>query len=160
MRKMPKWLVVLAVIVLVCAGVKVWYDRLCYGEIDISGSAPSKEMLLHIAANAKALVSDERFKGELNDDGSVDSIRFIDTDALAYLQFTAAPDYFYASGKYARNAEPDIFLLRLPWSTVDLYFTISCPGMLLVVNQYDTKHISDAPLREMMAAIESVIGAP
>lgn len=160
MRRIPKWLIVLTAIVLVCVGVKMWYDRLCYGEIDISGSAPSKEMLLHIAANAKDLLSDERFNGEMNDDGSIDIIRFTDIDALAYLQFSGSPDYYYAAGKYARNDEPNLFFLRTPWSAVDLYFTISAPGMLLVVNQYDSNSISDAPLREMMDAIISVIGTP
>lgn len=160
MQRIPKWLVITVVVVLVCAGAKLWYDRLCHGEINISSSAPGKEMLLHIAANAKDLLSDERFKGELKDDGSVDFIKFTDTDALAYLQFSDAPNYYYAAGKYARNAEPNFFLLRMPWSTVDLYFTISAPGMLLVVNQYDCKNISDAPLREMMDAIVSVIGTP
>ena len=160
MRKIPKWLIVLAAVVLVCAGAKLWYDRLCYGEIDISDSAPSKEMLLHIAANAKDLLSDRRFNGEMNDDGSIDIIKFTDTDALAYLQFSNAPDYYYAAGKYVRNAEPNLFFLRTPWSAVDLYFTISAPGMLLVVNQYDSHSISAAPLREMMDAIVSVIGTP
>ena len=58
-RKFPRWIVVLTVGVLVCAVVKVWYDRLCHGEIDISASAPSKEMLLHIIEHADELAARE-----------------------------------------------------------------------------------------------------
>lgn len=52
------WLI-LAVVVLACVGMKLWYDHLCYGEIDISDSAPSKEMLLHIIEHADELAARE-----------------------------------------------------------------------------------------------------
>lgn len=159
-RKFPRWIVIAVIAVLVCAGTLLAYDRLSVGEIDVSSSAPNEAMLLHIIEHAEELLTDERFTASMSEDGSIEHIKFTDTDALAYIQFIHTPREYAAFCRYSRRAEPDFFLLCTPWSPVDLYFTFGAPGILLVVNAYDAPAISDAPLREMMSAIESVIGTP
>ena len=170
-RKFPRWSIVLAVIVLVCAGVKVWYDRLCYGEIDISDSAPSKEMLLHILEHADELAArPDLFEAEIRDDGIL-------------IEYIGNPDYEFANIRYFPNAaaalaDPssslrvrayyhrnnysDFWDIVLPWSTLNLNFSIEEGLSYAWLNIQDAgaPAVSDSPLREMMSAIESVIGTP
>ena len=170
-RKFPRWIIIAAVLVLACVGVKVWYDRLCYGEIDISDSAPSKEMLLHILEHADELAArPDLFEAEIRDDGIL-------------IEYIGNPDYEFANIRYFPNAaaalaDPssslrvrayyhrnnysDFWDIVLPWSTLNLNFSIEEGLSYAWLNIQDAgaPAVSDSPLREMMSAIESVIGTP
>ncbi len=172
-RKFPRWIIVLAVIVLVCAGVKVWYDRLCYGEIDISDSAPSKEMLLHILEHADELAAREDLFSVTVNDANYTTIRYIGNPDLEEALFSFFPSVadrlrkestmLTVSSYYWRNNLSDFWDIVTPGSQLNLEFHIYEQVMvdfLFAVSDYDASAISDAPLREMMSAIESVIGTP
>lgn len=171
MRRIPKWLVIMAVIVLACVGVKLWYDNLCSGNIDISGSAPSKEMLLHIIEHVDELAAHpDLFEVDIRDD-----------DIL--IEYIGNPDYEFAnirffpnaadrladpasslrvSAYYYRNNYSVFWDIILPWSPLNLNFIIeeNLSYAWLNIQDDDAPAISDAPLREMMSAIVSVIGTP
>lgn len=171
MRKIPKWLIIMAVIVLFCTGVKLWYDRLCYGEIDISDSAPSKEMLLHIIEHVDELAArPDLFEVDIRDDdiligyiGNPDyefaNIRFF-PNAADRLANPASS--LRVSAHYYRNNYSDFWDIVLPWSPLNLNFIIeeNLSYAWLNIQDAGASAISDAPLREMMSAIQSVIGTP
>jgi len=161
-RKFPRWIIVLAVIVLVCAGVKVWYDRLCYGEIDISDSAPSKEMLLHILEHADELAAREDLFSHGTHVAGHTYIAYIGNPDLenSYIWLNDSSDAYGTYAYYRRYRDPNFFNFLTPWSDLEISFSACAPGILLVINDYDAPVVSDAPLREMMSAIESVIGRP
>ncbi|MBQ3157774.1 MAG: hypothetical protein IJB81_12815 [Clostridia bacterium] len=171
MRRMPRWLVIAAVIVLACVGVKFWYDRLCSGDIDISDSAPSKEMLLHIIEHVDELAAQEELFSVTVDRG------------ITTVTYTGNPDYhgayfcyeedshtllsapnceYHTSGQYHRSNHSDFWDVVTPASKINLVFSayVVPPSCMLVLHQFDAPAVSDAPLREMMSAIESVIGTP
>ena len=67
------------------------------------------------------------------------------------------------SAHYYRNNYSDFWDIVLPWSQLNLSILIEeQPGCYVWLNiqDFDAPAVSDAPLREMMAAIESVIGTP
>lgn len=171
MRRIPKWLIILGVVVLVCTGVKLWYDRLCSGIIDISDSAPSKEMLLHIIDHVDALAAREDLFSVTTDRG-ITTVTYTGNPDLRRSYFCyeegsreqlAKPDCkYYTSGEYWRSDHSDFWDIVTPASEINLEFTVfdHPPSCMLMLYQFDAPAISDAPLREMMEAIESVIGAP
>ena len=172
MRRTPKWLIVLIVVVLVCTGAKLWYDRLCYGEIDISGSAPSKEMLLHIIEHVDELAArPDLFEVEIRDDDTI-FVDYIGNPSYEFANILYFPDAADAladpasslrvSAHYYRNNYSDFWDIVLPWSPLNLNFIIeeNLSYAWLNIQDAGAPAISDAPLREMMEAIESVIGAP
>ena len=174
MRRIPKWLVIVAVIVLACVGVKLWYDNLCSGDIDISGSAPSKEMLLHIIKHVDELAAREDLFTlfDYNDGAKTlwygDNYICFTEDAEAYLSNPSAK--LSISGRYWRQSHvssslyfyaPDSWIspstpLHVQFSIADEQFNT----LVLYVRAEDVSEVSDAPLREMMDAIVSVIGTP
>lgn len=171
-RKFPRWVIVLVVIVLVCAGVKVWYDRLCYGEIDISDSAPSKEMLLHILEHADELAAQPDLF-EVDTDEARTIVDYIGNPSYEYATVTYFEDAANAlanhtdtldvSACYYRDNYSDYWDIVLPWSTLNISINVTqFPGYYayLYIHDSDAETISDAPLREMMSAIESIIGTP
>lgn len=171
-RQFPRWIVITAVIVLICAGVKVWYDRLCYGEIDISDIAPSKEMLLHILEHVDELAArPDLFEVEIRDDDTT-LVYYIGNPSYEYANILYFPDAADAladpasslrvSAHYYRNNYSDFWDIVLPWSTLNLNFSIEeeLSYAWLIIQDAGAPAISDAPLREMMSAIESVIGTP
>ena len=171
MRRIPRWLVITALIVLICTGAKLWYDRLCYGEIDISDSAPSQEMLLYILEHADELAAREDLF-EVDVQGDDIFVSYIGNPAYEYANiryFPNAADALAApssslrvSAHYYRNNYSDFWDIVLPWSPLNLNFLIEEERSYVWLNIQDAgaPAISDAPLREMMAAIESVIGTP
>ena len=170
-RKFPRWIIIAAVLVLACMGVKVWYDRLCYGEIDISDSAPGKEMLLHIIEHADELAArPDLFEVEIRDDGTlIEYIGNPDYEFANIHYFPSAADALAdpastlrVSAYYYRNNYSDFWDIVLPWSTLNLSFLIEEELSYAWLNIQDAgaPAISDAPLREMISAIESVIGTP
>lgn len=162
MRQIPKWLVIVVVIVLACVGVKLWYDNLCSGDIDISGSAPSKEMLLHIIEHADELAAREDLFTHGTHVSGHTYIAYTGNSDLedSFLWLIDGPDAYGTYGHYYRRQDPNFFYFPTPWSELNVLFSACAPGILLVVNDHDAPAISDAPLREMMSAIESVIGTP
>ena len=162
MWKIPRWLVITALIVLICTGAKLWYDRLCYGEIDISDSAPSQEMLLYILEHADELAArEDLFECDTYVEGRI-IITYTGNPDLenSYLWLIDSSDSYGTYGYYRRSRDPNYFYLATPWSELEISFSACAPGILLVINDYGAPAISDAPLREMMAAIESIIGTP
>ena len=172
MPKPPKWLIILLVVVLICAGMKVWYDHLCSGGIDVSGSAPSKEMLLHIIEHVDELAAyPELFEVEVRDDDTVlvDYIGNPDYEYANILYFPDAADRLAhpasslkVSAHYYRSNYSDFWDVVLPWSTLHLNFSIveNLSYAWMNIQDAGATAISDAPLREMMDAIVSVIGTP
>lgn len=171
MRRMPRWLVIVAVIVLACVGVKVWYDGLCSGDIDISDSAPSKEMLLHIIEHVEELAAQpDLFEVDIrNDDILIEYIGNPDYEFANIRFYPNAADRLAdpasslsVSAYYYRNNYSDFWDIILPWSPLNLNFTIveNLSFAWLNIQDDDAPAVSDAPLREMMEAIESVIGVP
>ena len=172
MRRLPKWLIILAVVVLVCTGVKLWYDRLSFGEIDISNSAPSKEMLLHILEHTEELAArPELFEVDIMGDDIL--VSYIGNPAYEYANIRYFPDAaavladptssLNVSAHYFRNNYSDFWDIVLPWSSLNLNFLIEeRPGSYVWLNIQDdgAPAVSDAPLREMLHAITSVIGTP
>ena len=174
MRKIPKWLVIMVVIVVACVGAKLWYDHLCYGEIDISDSAPSKEMLLHIIEHVDELAAREDLFTlfDYNDGAKTlwygDNYICFTEDAEAYLSNPSAK--LSISGRYWRQSHvssslyfyaPDSWIS--PSTPLHVQFTIADEQfntLILYVRAEDVSEVSDAPLREMMDAIVSVIGTP
>ena len=168
--KKRTWLI-LAAIVLVCVGVKMWYDRLCYGEIDISASAPSKEMLLHILEHADELAAQpDLFEVDIRDDDIL--IGYIGNPDYEFANIRYFPNAadkmadpassLRVSAHYYRNNYSDFWDIVLPWSPLNLNFIIeeNLSYAWLNIQDDDAPAISDAPLREMMSAIVSVIGTP
>lgn len=162
MRRIPRWIIVAAAIVLACTGLIWWYNNLCSGEIDISESVPTQEMLLHIIEHADELAAREDLFSKSTDRNGHAIFSYTANAAYeaAYLWLIDTPDAYEIYGEYARRSNPDFFFLSTPWSELDITFTVAAPGILLVVNDYDAPSVSDAPLREMMSAIESIIGTP
>lgn len=172
MRKFPKWLMILLALVLVSVGLKVWHDHLSFGDVDISGSAPSKEMLLHILEHADELAArPELFKVDSLDDGIL--VNYIGNPSYEYANiryFSDAADALADSASslkisahYYRNNYSDFWDVVLPWSQLNLNILIEeQPNSYVWLNiqDFDAPAVSDASLREMMAAIESVIGTP
>lgn len=171
MMKKRTW-IILAVIVFACVGAKVWYDRLCYGEIDISDSAPSKEMLLHILEHVDELAArPDLFEVDIRDDDTI-FVDYIGNPSYEYASILYFPDAAVAladpasslrvSAYYYRNNYSDFWDIVLPWSPLNLSFLIEEGLSYAWLNIQDegASAISDAPLREMMSAIESVIGTP
>ena len=171
-RKFPRWIVVLTVGVLVCAGVKVWYDRLCHGEIDISASAPSKEMLLHIIEHADELAArEDLFDVSTNEYGHT-TINYLGNENFLYANFMYSPESMqdiansytteFVTGRYHRYEHSDFWDIVTPWSECHMTFAIAPQPVsyFLLLEVENVTEISDAPLREMMSAIESVIGTP
>ena len=157
---------------LVCVGVKVWYDRLCYGKIDISDCAPSKEMLLHILQHTDELAAhSELFGVEVREDDTV-FVNYIGNPDYEYANILYNPDAGSAlaepsaslrvSGHYYRSNYSDFWDVVLPWSPLNLNFLIeeSRSYAWLNIQDADAPAISAAPLQEMMDAIISVIGTP
>lgn len=172
MQKAPKWLLILAVITVVCTGVKLWYDNLCSGKVDISDSAPSKEMLLHIIEHADELAArEDLFSVSTNEYGDT-TIRHIDYENMttdAYMMFgensaealrTGSEDIQSASGSYTRMNHSDFCDMPTPWSRIQSRFLICTESIFFAVVDTNAVDTSDAPLRRMMSAIESVIGTP
>ena len=172
MRKIPKWLVISAAVVLVCTGVKLWYDRLCSGEIDIADSAPSKEMLLYIIEHVDELAAKpDLFEVEIRDNDTI-FVDYIGNPSYEFANILYFPDAADAladpasslrvSAYYYRNNYSDFWDIVLPWSPLNLTFLIEEELSYAWLNIQDAgaPAISDAPLREMMSAIESVIGTP
>lgn len=171
MRKLPKWLIILVIMVLTCVGVKLWYDQLCSGDIDISHSAPSKEMLLHIIEHVDELAAREDLFSVTTDRG-ITTVTYIGNPDFGWSYFCyeedshtilSAPDcQYYTSGKYWRSDHSEFWDIVTPASEINLEFTVydDPPSCMLMLNQFDAPAVSDAPLREMMSAIESVIGTP
>lgn len=171
MMKKRTW-IILAVIMLAYVGAKVWYDRLCYGEIDISDSAPSKEMLLHIIEHVDELAArPDLFEVDIRDDDTI-FVDYIGNPSYEYASILYFPDAAVAladpasslrvSAYYYRNNYSDFWDIVLPWSPLNLSFLIEEGLSYAWLNIQDegASAISDAPLREMMSAIESVIGTP
>ena len=171
MRKLPKWLIILLVMMLACVGLKVGYDHLCSGDIDISHSAPSKEMLLHIIEHVDELAAREDLFSVTTDRG-ITTVTYIGNPDFGWSYFCyeedshtilSAPDcQYYTSGKYWRSDHSEFWDIVTPASEINLEFTVyyDPPSCMLMLNQFDAPAVSDAPLREMMSAIESVIGTP
>lgn len=171
MRRTPKWLIVLVAVALVCTGVKLWYDRLCYGEIDISDCAPSKEMLLHILEHADELAAcSDLFEVDIRDDDIlIEYIGNPDYEFANIRYFPGAADRLAepasslrVSAHYHRNHYSDFWDIVLPWSPLNLNFIIeeNLSYAWLNIQDAGAPAISDTPLREMLSAIESVIGTP
>lgn len=172
MRRIPKWLVIVAVIVLACVGVKLWYDNLCSGDIDISGSAPSKEMLLHIIEHVDELAArEDLFALSTNEYGDTTIRHIDDEDATtdAFMMFgdnsaaalrTGTEEIISCSGSYARMNHSDFVDFPTPWSRIQSSFQVCTDSIFFSVVDSDAVDTSDAPLREMMDAIVSVIGTP
>ena len=171
MRRIPKWLVIMVVIVLACVGVKLWYDRLSFGDIDISDCAPNKEMLLHILEHADELAArPDLFEVDIMDDDIL--VSYIGNPAYEYANIRYFPNAADAladpasslrvSAHYYRNNYSDFWDIVLPWSPLNLNFIIeeNLSYAWLNIQDAGASAISDAPLREMMSAIESVIGTP
>ena len=172
MRRIPKWLVIVVVVVLACVGVKVWYDRLSFGDIDISDCAPSKEMLLHILEHSEELAAwPDLFEVDIMGDDIL--VSYIGNPAYEYANIRYFPEAaavladpassLNVSAHYYRNNYSNFWDIVLPWSSLNLNFLIEeRPGSYAWLNIQDdgAPAVSDAPLREMMAAIESVIGTP
>ena len=169
-RKVIGWIVVLTAVVLICAGTKVWYDRLCSGKIDISDSAPDKEMLLHIIEHVDELAArEDLFAVSTNEYGDT-TIRHIGrerTTTDAYIMFgensaealrTNQEEILTASGSYTRMNHSDFIDFPTPWSRIQAHFVIGTKSVFFAVQDTDAADTSDAPLREMMDAVISVIG--
>ena len=140
-------------------------------QIDISDSALSKEMLLHIIEHVDELAAREDLFSVTTDRG-ITTVTYIgnpdfgwsyfcyEEDSLAIL---SEPDcQYFASGEYWRSDHSDFWDIVTPASEINLDFSAYDipPSCMLVLNQFDAPAVSAAPLREMMAAIESVIGTP
>lgn len=172
MRRIHKWLVIVVVIVLACVGVKLWYDNLCSGKIDISGSAPSKEMLLHIIEHVDELAArEDLFAVSTNEYGDT-TIRHIDAENAttdAFMMFgdnsatalrTGTEEIISCNGNYTRMSHSDFVDFPTPWSRIQSSFLICTDSVFFAVVDSNAADTSDAPLRDMMSAIESVIGTP
>ena len=172
MRRIPKWVVALVAVALIFTGVKLWYDDLCEGTIDISDSAPSKEMLLHIIEHVDELAArEDLFHVSTNEYGDT-TIRHIDYEDMttdAYMMFgensaealrTGTEEIISCSGSYTRMNHSDFIDFPTPFSRIQSSFLICTDSVLFTVVDSNAADTSDAPLREMMSAIESVIGTP
>lgn len=159
--KKRTWLI-LAAIVLACVGIKLWYDHLCYGEIDISDSAPSKAMLLHIIEHVDELAAREDLFTRGTYGPGFPVIYFTGNPEVesSFLWLNDGQDLCETYGHYYRWRDPSFFYIPTPWSELQLSFYACAPGIMLVITDYGAPAVSDAPLREMMSAIESVIGTP
>ena len=161
-RKSPRWMIILLIFTIVFA-ITAWWNSTSYGIIDISESIPSEAMMLHIGNHIDELLSrEDLFTPLTGPDGILDGIRYIGSDSIeiACLYLDDENDNYEYIAHYKRQPDPDFFHIRHPWSGVGNHFIITADGIALAISDYDTESPSDAPLREMMSAVESVIGTP
>ena len=161
-RRLPPWMIGLLIFTIVFA-ITAWWNSTSHGIIDISESIPSEAMMLHIGNHMDELLSrEDLFTPLTGSDGILDGIRYIGNDSIeiACLYLDDENDNYEYIAHYNRQPDPDFFHIRHPWSGVGNYFIITADGIALTISDYDAKSPSDAPLREMMSVIESVIGTP
>lgn len=170
-RTLPRWLLIAILIAAICFGIGVWYDQLCYGEIDTSDSAPSLEMMCHIAEHADKLAArEDLFDVTVNDYGDT-SIYYVGDAGQTYCSIFFTPEaserlrnrtdeFIAVSNTYYREDHSVFWDIVTPWSPLNVSFHFLTKTMSLYVHVSDASDTSDAPLREMMAIIEDVIGTP
>ena len=68
----------------------------------------------------------------------------------------------FVTGRYQRYEQSDFWDIVTPWSECHMTFAIAPQPVsyFLLLEVENVTEISDAPLREMMSAIERVIGTP
>lgn len=170
-RTLPRWLLITLLIAAICFGIGLWYDQLCYGEIDTSDSAPTLEMLCHIAEHADELAArDDLFDATVNDNGDtqIDYVGdagqtycsiFFTPEASARLR-NGADEFIAVRNAYYREDHSVFWDIVTPWSPLNVSFHFLTKTMSLYVHVSDAPDTSDTPLREMMAIIVDIIGTP
>lgn len=168
-RKFPRWLLITIVAAAVCFAIGLWYDQLCYGEIDISESGPSLEMMCHIAEHVDELAKrEDLFDVTVNDSETllyyagdqVDYFTIIVSSDTAERLRNGTDDFLIAKGAYWREDHSDFWDIVTPWSSISKSFDFLTKTMSLNVHESPAPDTSDAPLREAMSIIESIIGTP
>lgn len=174
MKKLPRWLIYLLIIIPLCIALALLVDHMVRGDIDVSDSAPSEAMMRHIAAHTEELLAHEELfmiTPTFYDFRQISYIGNPDIDIACLIVpnpvstendiYTSFFQYPYSvESRYIRDMDPNFFYWRTPWSQLRVWVNVSAPGIWLYIDDFDAPAVSDAALREMLAAIERIIGTP
>jgi len=174
MKRLPRRLIILLIIVPLCIAIALLVNHLVQGDIDLSASTPSEATMLHIAAHTEELLAHEDLFVITPNYYGCRQISYIgnpDIDiACLFVPNPVAtendidPSFFQHSysvdARYSHDRDPNFFYWRTPWSRLRVWINVSAPGIWLYIDDFDASEVSDAALREMLTAIENIIGTP
>lgn len=129
-------------------------------------------MLLHIIEHVDELAAQEDLFAVSTNEYGHTSIDYLGNEDFLYANFIYSPESAqdiadsytteFVTGSYQRYEHSDFWNIATPWSDCHMTFAIAPQPVsyFLLLQVTNVTDISDALLREMMSAIESVIGAP
>ncbi len=165
------WLIILAVVVVACVGIKLWYDSYIYGEFDVA--APNNEQLNTIAANWEKMSQDQeaflnyyQLMGASENGVYNGQVYLLYSGNEAYSVELAVNETQVEStedptvvGEYARTTLTDAINGVAPWGQKTCYVTVMNENMSMLISA-SNKNLTTDDLNAVLAELEARATAP